>query len=177
MHLWRQSSMTWPVPADFFAKCCITDVPLAMQHSSVFQEGVSVHFRKKPCGITPSATAKMKFVAWWWVLSSHLLILHFTFKPRPCMGRGNGWYSWEFLNGSGTAGQDISLNPAPPGLFLYTRPPGGKGSDPTPMLSRKPMVVSSPARRRSKALFEISPKHTWYFKNDLHSRVKVRSKI
>ena len=34
------------------------------------------------------------------------------------------------------------------------------GSDPTPLPSREPMVVSSPVRRRSKSLYEIFPKHT-----------------
>ena len=36
---------------------------------------------------------------------------------------------------------------------------GGGGSDPTPLLSRELMVVSSPARRRSKALYQFFPKH------------------
>ena len=41
----------------------------------------------------------------------------------------------------------------------HNRLGGGGGSD-RPLLSREPMVVSSPARRRPKALYEFFPKHS-----------------
>ena len=63
------------------------------------------------------------------------------------------WGCWA-RKGSSTSG--LMLNPAPPGYTHY-RLRGG-GSDLTPsLLSREPMVVSSPARRRSKALYVILP--------------------
>ena len=56
--------------------------------------------------------------------------------------------------------------------YFHTHDRPGTGIRP-PMLSREPMTVSSPARRRSKALDEISPKYSKDFKIDLKSRVKV----
>ena len=47
------------------------------------------------------------------------------------------------------------------GYFRTHERLGEVGSDPPPfLLSQKPMVVSCPARRSSKAFYEISPKHT-----------------
>ena len=65
-------------------------------------------------------------------------------------------------------GADIRPPPSVRGLtrhrlgYFRTHDSLGGGSDPTPppLLSREPMVVSSPARRRSKGLYETFPKHS-----------------
>ena len=71
----------------------------------------------------------------------------------------------------------LSVNPPPPGLFLYPPQPGGGGSDPTPLLSRKRMDVERRTRRHSKDLDETLPNHFRKFKIEVTCQVKVRSKV
>ena len=67
------------------------------------------------------------------------------------------------------------FNPQPPGLFTYPPQPGG--SDPTPVLPRKRMVVERCAMRQSKDLDETLPKHFRKVKIEVTCQVKVRSKV
>ena len=78
------------------------------------------------------------------------------------------------LNFENRAGS-FGVSPPPPGLFLYPPQPGG--SDPTPVLYRKRMVVERWARRHSKDLDEMLPKHFLKFKIEITCQVKVRSNV
>ena len=75
------------------------------------------------------------------------------------------------------------LNPIPGGRALTLLLAGSKrkfvaeGASYPPLLSRKPLVVASWARRHSKELVELSPKRTSDFKIEVNFRVKVRSKV
>ena len=69
------------------------------------------------------------------------------------------------------------VNPPPPGLFLYPPQPGGVGSDPPPVLSRKRMDVERRTRRHSKDLDETLPNHFQKFKIEVTCQVKVKSKV
>ena len=68
-----------------------------------------------------------------------------------------------------------SLNPPPPGLFLYPPQPGG--SDPTPLLSRKRMDVERRTRRHSKDLDETLPNHFRKFKIEVTCQVKGQNRV
>ena len=90
-------------------------------------------------------------------LTSHVIVI--KRRGNPCL--------------RSSVPQSRRFNPPPPGLFLYPPPPGGGEADPTPVLSRKRMVVERCARRHSKELDETLPSTFEYIK--LRSRVRSRS--
>ena len=84
---------------------------------------------------------------------------------------------WSLLKSVKRSSAISTLNPPPPGLFLYPpQPGGGVGSDP-PVLSRKRTDVERRTRRHSKDLDETLPNHFRKFKIEVTCQVKVRSKV